>query len=360
MLPSSNRIDHIRQIAATRANANAAAAADRTELSKIVRSEHFAGIDREHLKAQREMTASVVRQEPKEIAVTNHTDRLSTKQKTNDVTLDDMFGEAIRRQDFKTKLTVPTYPEIHHNMKDDKPIAVTFFSDIHLGSYGMAYEQLQGDIKAIKNTEGMYVVHNGDEINNFIIGRLQGLSRHDALQPDDQWMFLKLMFKELAPKTLAATRGNHTDWTPMLTAIDYRSEICDSLSILDVGHGGKIYITLGGIMYTVMVRHKYKFESGSNQYNAVVKMFENFGPFDVGVIGHTHTSGIANFNRQGKDFVAIRPGSYKIHDEYAEEWGWAPAKSLSPTVILFPTEKRMVIFDNCQEASEYLKFLRAN
>ena len=273
-------------------------------------------------------------------------------------TLEDYFEEVKRRQEFTKNNRLRYRGQVCHQFPEGKPIAVTFFSDVHLGSGGVDYDQLQADVKAIHSTEGMYCIFNGDEINNFIIGRLQGISRHDAMQPDDQWIFFKLLLERLAPKTLAAVRGNHTDWTPMLTSIDYRAELCGQLNILDIGHGGRVDVDVAGAEYTIYMRHKFRFESSLNPYNAVVRMYEFFGPFDVGVIGHTHVAGISTQNRQNRDFVAIRPGAYKVHDEYAEEWGFSGGRCISPTIVLFPGTKRVLSFESCHDAKEYLDFLR--
>lgn len=273
-------------------------------------------------------------------------------------TLEDYFVEVKRRQEFTKANRLRYRGQVCHRFEEAKPIAITFFSDVHLGSGGVDYDQLQEDVKTVYETEGMHCIFNGDEINNFIIGRLQGISRHDAFQPDDQWIFFKLLLERLAPKTLAAVRGNHTDWTQMLTSIDYRAELCGQLNILDIGHGGRVDVEVAGAEYTIYMRHKARFESSLNMYNAVVRMYEFQGPFDVGVIGHTHVAGISTQNRQNRDFVAIRPGAYKVHDEYAEEWGFTGNRCISPTIILNPGTKRIYSFEKCSDASLFLQFLR--
>jgi predicted phosphodiesterase len=274
-------------------------------------------------------------------------------------TLEDYFTEVKRRQEFAKANRLRTRLQVMHQFTDKKPIAISFFSDIHLGSGGVDYDALYADTKTVHETDGMYCVFNGDEINNFIIGRLQACSRHDSFQPDDQWIFFRLLVQRLAPKTLAAVRGNHTDWSQMLSDVDIRGEMMAQLNVLDIGHGGRVDIDVAGAEYTVYLRHKARFESSLNMYNAVVRMYEFQGPFDIGVIGHTHTAGISTQERQGRHFTAIRPGSYKVHDEYAEEWGFTGCRCISPTVILMPETKRIINFENAQEAAEYLAFLRS-
>lgn len=276
-----------------------------------------------------------------------------------EATLEDYFDEARRRQEFQKSNGLRYRNQVCRKFEADEPIAVTFFSDVHLGSSGVDYDQLQADVATIHQTEGMYVIHNGDEINNFIIGRLQACSRHDVLQPDAQWKFVRLFFQRLAAKTLCAVRGNHTDWTEMLSDVDVRGQICAHLNILDIGHGGRVDLDVNGAEYTIYMRHKYRFESQLNPFNAVVRMFEMIAPFDIGVIGHTHVAGISTQCRQERHFVAIRPGSYKVHDAYAEEWGFTGSKCISPTVILMPGEKRMYHFESVKDAAEYLSFLRS-
>lgn len=275
------------------------------------------------------------------------------------LTLDECFDEIIRRQDFKERHSMPMYKEVQHTFKKKQPIAVSFLSDVHLGASGTDYKQLREDIQTIRDTDGLYVIHNGDEINNFIIGRLTAVSRNDSFQPTEQWWFCKLFFAELASKTLAAARGNHTDWTEMLAAIDYRAEILGDLNILDIGFGGNVVIDVAGAVYTIRLRHKYRYESTLNPFNAILRMHEFEGPFDVGVIGHTHVAAIGEIERQGKNLIAVRPGAYKVKDAYADEWGFPPAQAISPTVVLHPETKEIEWFKTCKKAADYLTYLRS-
>ena len=57
------------------------------------------------------------------------------------------------------------------NIDDDKPIAISFWGDWHIGSKGLDYEQFDKDLELINNTDGLYCIGMGDykENNNALV-----------------------------------------------------------------------------------------------------------------------------------------------------------------------------------------------
>lgn len=247
--------------------------------------------------------------------------------------------------------------ELKVDFKENLPIGISIFSDTHLGDSGLAYELLDKHVQLVRDTSGMYCVFNGDELNNFL-GSLSHAGRADLVQNEQQWEAVEALFTELQESILTVTMGNHNAWTSRHAGINMQARVNRRFNLVDIGNGAKLDLQVGDQVYTMMLRHKYRNESASNPGNAVMKMHDEFGPFDIGCIGHVHAAACGWQIKQNKRVGWIRPGSYKVIDEYAEEIGFPRALPLSPTVILYPNEKKFELFDNISDAVERLNWLR--
>lgn len=243
--------------------------------------------------------------------------------------------------------------EFHENL----PVAVSIFSDIHCGDAGVTYDLLDKHVQLVKQTPGMYCVFNGDELNNFL-GGLSYAGRGDLVQNDEQWQIVEALFDELHDSVLTVTKGNHNAWTVRHAGTSLQSRILERFNLVDIGEGARLFLSLGEQIYVVMLRHRYRYNSAMNPGHAVMKMHDEHGPFDLGIIGHTHEAAIGWQVKQNRRIAYIRPGSYKIVDDYAESMGFPRSIPLSPTVILFPDEKKMQLFDNIADAADALGYYR--
>jgi hypothetical protein len=90
----------------------------------------------------------------------------------------------------------------------------------------------------------------------------------------------------------------------------------------------------------------------------VKRCLEVFGDFDVGCVAHNHISAIEVEDTTAKTRVYIRPGSFKEADRWARQMGYASTPARVPIVILYPDQKKMVPFQDFEEAIRYLCYLR--
>jgi predicted phosphodiesterase len=127
----------------------------------------------------------------------------------------------------------------------------------------------------------------------------------------------------------------------------------------DIGEGARLFLSLGDQVYVCMLRHRYRYNSAMNPGHSVMKMYDEHGPFDIGCIGHTHEAGAGWQIKQNKRVAWMRPGSYKVFDGYAEAHGFPRSLPLSPTFIIFPDEKKIMLYDNIADAADALDFFRA-
>jgi hypothetical protein len=228
----------------------------------------------------------------------------------------------------------------HKIMFNYWPICLVFMADLHLGSEGVDYDRIDRDIKTILSTPGMYVVLMGDMLDNFIIGKLKQIRLGTSFSVSEEWALVKRVLRLLAPKILVSVSGNHDLWTYALTNIDYLEDVHKRINpnILYSKYQHNVDVHVGKTVYSLKVRHTWK---GYSQYNPThgiehASKFNKGDHFDIGVMAHTHVSGLYRaFNNGGFTGHAVCCGSYKFDDSYARRLGLAqPNESAAVSMIL--------------------------
>lgn len=242
-------------------------------------------------------------------------------------------------------------------IKDEKPIAISFWGDWHLGAKGLNYKQFDIDRKLIAQTEGLYVIGMGDYKDN--ASAFIHKNNNDSVAPQHlQDILVKTMWEEVGSHTLALIRGCHSQWDKKLADKDLIQDICDSINAVNMWHGGTINIKLGNETYKFFVRHKYKNESGLNTTNVQRNMLNDMGPCDVCALGHKHYPDMQMLDRMGQKVVYLRSGSYKKYDEFGQQLAGYEGKKSVPTVVIFPDSHKIVPFQEIEDAVIYLNAVR--
>lgn len=238
--------------------------------------------------------------------------------------------------------------------------AIAFLSDAHIGGIGTDHKALLRDIDIIATTPDLYVYLGGDAIDNFILPKLMNASREQMINVAPQWKLLEDILRRLGDKVICVGDGNHTAWTQQLAGFDYLAEICSKWNLIYTGEGGLCNLTIGNQLYRIFRHHKFRFSSYMHLSHTVLKMWET-GPcdFDIGCVEHHHRPHIEEFWKHGKYKIAIRTGSYKINDAYANSHGFYGASSLVPTVVLNNDKFKMTPFLDMNDASLFLKATNA-
>lgn len=282
--------------------------------------------------------------------------------KEKDFDWKDFLNTAIDFQEQKKKKSM-SQKEANINITTDKPFAIAFSSDWHLGSSGTDYVSFLKHTELITKVPNLLVAALGDLGDNFVQTSKKGGMFSALFPPGDQQDLIKEIFKELGNNVIFKTSGNHDNWTYLETGIDAaRYMFLNSEKAPYLREGGGINITVNGeIEYRIYAKHKYRYNSSFNLTHTVKRMFEKVSPFDVGVIAHHHTPAIEQVSRwEGrykKEPIFIRTGSYKIDDKWAREQGFVDAAIGVPTVVFWPNEKRMVPFRRIEDAVLFLESL---
>ena len=87
----------------------------------------------------------------------------------------------------------------HITIKGTEPFAIAYLSDLHIGG-DIDYAALRRDVECIGETRRMYAEFHGDGIDNWIIGKLAGLQRGQALAFDAEVQLFAAVLHKLAGK----------------------------------------------------------------------------------------------------------------------------------------------------------------
>lgn len=242
---------------------------------------------------------------------------------------------------------------------DDRPVAVAFWGDWHLGGIGVDHARFLRDRELIRSTPGLYFIGMGDYKDNFMQSGHFGAVYHQVIPPGAQDILVLDTVRYVAEKALAWIKGNHDDWSAQIDGYDdFMTTICTTAKSVYLGHGGVIYLTVGDVVYKIGARHKYIYESSLNTTNSQRRLNEAFGGCDVIALAHTHQMDLHQKEHMGRGTVWIRSGTYKVEDDYAQSIGGWRGQYGVPLVILWPDRKEILPVYDFERGIEILHYYR--
>lgn len=255
---------------------------------------------------------------------------------------------------------------------DNRPIAIAFTGDWHIGNIGTDMHMLEEDLEKLAAAEGVYVVGMGDYLDNYKVGMgraSEGLYHASLPNPEDQRRLAAYGLRKVNPRLLAATRGCHLDWDGR----DGLDTLQDLLRGLDnnvlgrrpanFGYGGVLRVVLNGQSYVGLVRHRYRENGALNTTNSqrrAANEYPSNSDWDFITFGHLHFPDLQIHELGGREQVWLRSGSYKILDQYGQKLGGLSGSPGVPLLILHPTEHKMWAFygPNLDAGLETLRAIR--
>jgi predicted phosphodiesterase len=249
---------------------------------------------------------------------------------------------------------------------DDRPIAVAFLGDVHVGAGGVDYRQLRTDLETIAATDGLYVIGMGDYLENVKPQSKAGSALYSGLfnSPDEQLGYWVTRAEIARGSWLAVLQGNHDAWDGRWSGVDRLPSLAKRLGCAYFTEmGGTILVEHGGQRYVIVARHNHRGNSAINKTNPQRRLFDEW-PWewenaDVVCLAHTHEPILEQVQRKGRTVTYLRSGTYKTRDDWAERNGYRPGYGV-PVVVLWPGERRVVAFhgEHFDEAVRYLKGVR--
>jgi hypothetical protein len=247
------------------------------------------------------------------------------------------------------------------HVKVDGPIGIAHLGDPHVDDDGCDISLLQRHVEIINKTDGLFAGNVGDFSNNWV-GRLARLYGQQSMSAAEAWVLVEWLIH--STRWLYLLGGNHDLWSGAGDPIKWMAK---QARVSYESNGMRLGLTFpNGRVIRINARHDF---SGRSQYNTAfgVAKAAMWGWRDhILTAGHTHVSGyqVVRDPASGLLSHALRVGSYKTFDRFAEERGLPNQTfAVAPVTIIDPSEPDdsprcvVVIFDP-EEAADYLTWKR--
>lgn len=239
------------------------------------------------------------------------------------------------------------------------PVGIAWIADQHLDDASCDIPKLKRDAEIIRDTPGLWAIDFGDHLNNWIVGKLQGLQRGAPVRHDESIALLCAWAKTIKPKMLAVVGGNHDAWWQKMGGIDYLHQLFIDAKCFYDPDEVEFDLSAGGRVWRVIVRHKFNWRSILNISHGAERHNERVAFADILVSGHEHAATYCRPfpNVMGSKSYAIAVGSYKKRDRYGKEIGLRPSQDCGSGMSVFHNGAQM-FFDDLEHGAEYLTWLR--
>ncbi len=276
--------------------------------------------------------------------------------------LDSLVDERIRKFNRK-KRNKEKSKLIPVSVNIDGPIGIAHFGDPHVDDDGTDLGLLLRHAELCRDTPGLMAGNVGDLQNNWI-GRLARLWAEQSTSAKEAWALTE-HFVKMVP-WLYLVSGNHDAWSGTGDPLDWIMNRHEQYSLSPAVARLELKFP-NGKRVRVHSRHTFKGVSQWNTAHGPSKAIQMGWRDHILTCGHTHVSGYQVLKDPSSGLIshALRIGSYKTYDRYAEEHGF-PDQTIfiCPVTIIDPQydddDPRLVttIFDP-EEAAEYLTWKRS-
>lgn len=273
--------------------------------------------------------------------------------------------DSLERAESARQFLSPTQESVHRFFARG-PIALAFMGDIHAGAGGVDYARFRRDLDVIRETDGLYFISNGDQLENANPKMKSGNALYHAAfsSPREQLHYIKTRFWPVKDKLLCITQGNHEARDGQMAGIDRLPGLANDLGVsYFTERGGTIHLTVGDQRYTIIAKHSYMGNSKITATNSARRLWvewpHSWESADVIALAHFHDPHVYQHEVRGRDVVWLRNGSYKIKDEWSESKGYRPAYGV-PIVIFYPDTHKMVAFKDFDDGVRFFRAIRAN
>ena len=292
------------------------------------------------------------------------------KKHAEDINWRELLDLATKGQDINERMTddqrIATI-----QIDTDKPIAITFSGDWHLGDGSTDHESWRRDILYFIETPNLYLIDMGDDIQNMRSFRTLSAVLGQVLSPVQQAQLLKSIIDELTQKNklLAKVRGNHdVEFDERIFGQAIQKYLVETANAPMFNNRGLIKLIVGDTAYTILLFHKSRFRSFMRSTHGNYREYQLSFPADLVVGAHDHVPAFetmwhytlareAGMNFGGEAYL-IKVGTYQDGD-----YGWKyfhNGGQLNPTVVLYPDRHKKVAFMDPHDAVQFMSTYKPN
>uniref|UniRef100_A0A6M3KY60 Uncharacterized protein n=1 Tax=viral metagenome TaxID=1070528 RepID=A0A6M3KY60_9ZZZZ len=247
--------------------------------------------------------------------------------------------------------------EITIEVDTDRPIGLVNTSDWQLGQFGVDYDAFLDDMNFIGEHANLKCIIGGDGYQNIIQTSKMG-SSHNQTPISVQKGLYVLTLEKLIDRILAIKTGNHNYWTAMAEGEDWDGELAKRLNLIYLKHYAMIHLKVGDMVYPILTMHQSRFNSSFNLTHTCLQNQRMYFPeARIVVVEHHHQAAIEQYRYAEKECVAIRPGTYAVYDDFAQQYGFFGSHVANPLVVLFPDRDKIVGFKDMRDGVTYMNGL---
>jgi hypothetical protein len=269
--------------------------------------------------------------------------RIEESSMPTDVSFDEFQEEAIRREDFRQKVEGESR-RVEIEIPTDRPIAIAFFSDQHVGNGGVDYRLLRQTADIIKDHPLAYCITGGDITDSLFFD--YGV---EIMNMQEQYVYMSKLLEYIGSENiLAGILGNHEAWARKQGPHNYmefsnrtKRPLLRGVSTID--------LTVGGQLYRILAAHRFRGTSYINPTHQQGRANREMHGADIIMAGHTHKGGESsvyqpNIDGTTKKIVLINGKTFKKLDDYGKDQGYVPidGEEVGCNWIILNHDRRMI------------------
>lgn len=273
------------------------------------------------------------------------------------VTFDEFHQEACRRAEFREKVEGEKR-HVEISIDTDKPIALAFLSDLHIGNAGVDYELLRQTGQIIREHPLAYCITGGDITDSLFFDYGE-----EILNMQEQYVYMNKLLKWMGSENiLAGIMGNHDAWSRKQGVTNYiqfteniQRPLLRGVSFVD--------LKIGKIPYRLLMAHRFKGESMYNPTHQENRANRELQGADIIMAAHTHKPGESiiyqpEYGGGARKVVLVNGKTFKKLDAYGKDQGYVPitGEQMGCNWIILNNDKKMIRI--CSSNEEMVETMR--
>jgi len=311
--------------------------------------------------------------EPEETEEANGPDQpylIFQDQKTSKTGWRDILNLAITTQDLLQDLDTSSRIATVE-IDTDKPVAVVYTADWHLGDAYTDHRQWLRDIETITCHPYVKMLDLGDDRQNARSFKTLSAVLGQAISPPLQARMMMGIVDELTEKDklIAKVSGNHDEeFDERIFGEALQNYLLSKMKAVRFKNKGLLNIKVGNQCYFNLLFHKSRFSSFMRSVHGSYRAYQLDYPAEIVAGGHDHQPGFELLyhymlaKEAGMDFggetYLLKVGTYQdsIYGRKYFSNGGFPWNGL---VIFWPNEHKKAFFPSIQDGIKYLDYLHS-
>lgn len=259
------------------------------------------------------------------------------------LSFEEFHEESLRRAEFREKVEGEKR-RVEISIDTDKPVAIAFLSDLHLGNGGVDYELLKETGEIIRDHPLAYCITAGDITDSLFFDYGE-----EILNMQEQYVYMNKYLNWIGCENiLAGIVGNHESWARKNGVTNYiefsehtKRPLLRGVSFVD--------LKVGGVPYRLLVAHKFRGESMYNPTHQQNRANRELQGADIIMAAHTHKPGESiiyqpEYGGGARKIVLVNGKTFKRLDAYGKDQGYTPVagEQIGCNWIILNHDKKMI------------------